>query len=296
MEHPDEEVLTQFALDDPLALDAATLVHISDCDRCTHEIQEIQRVVDAALASGGRADLRALVEPPPEVWERVLVEVGARGAVADDDLAAAPSGGAAGQPPPAPVAEAVVDEPVFVAPESMADAGPIWLFDQPGEIETTELRQGDRSSRPGDRRAVWQVAVAGLVGLVLGAGVAWLVADNGSSPTISGEATTSALTGVDGNSTSGEISLVQRDGGAPELTVNIDSLDRGPGYLEAWLLNPDDGGLVPLGVIDGTEGTFTVPPSLNLEKYSQVDVSREPFDGDPAHSGLSLARGPVPTS
>ena len=40
--------------------------------------------------------------------------------------------------------------------------------------------------------------------------------------------------------------------------------------------------------------TFTVPPSLNLARYSQVDVSREPFDGDPAHSSVSLARGDVP--
>src|SRR4051794_11634444 len=77
MEHPDDEVLTQFALDDPLALDAATLVHISDCDQCTHEIEAIQRVVDAALAAGGRPDLRTLAPPPAEVWDRVLVEVGA---------------------------------------------------------------------------------------------------------------------------------------------------------------------------------------------------------------------------
>ena len=54
--------------------------------------------------------------------------------------------------------------------------------------------------------------------------------------------------------------------------------------------------MVALGVIDGTRGVFTVPASLNLTRYSEVDVSREPFDGDPAHSTVSLARGPVPTS
>jgi hypothetical protein len=287
MEHPDEEILTQFALDDPLALDAATLVHISDCDRCTHEIQDIQRVVDAALASGGRADLRVLVEPPPSVWERVLVEVGARGAEADHD----PPRSFEAAPPPS---EPVVEEPALVPPVGPAEGGPVWLFDQPGEIESTAPGHARQGARPTDRRAVWQVAVAGLVGLVLGAGVTWLVADDGSGPTVSGDALTSTLSGVDGNPTSGEISLVEPDGAAPQLTINIDSLEKGPGYLEAWLLNGDDGGLVALGVIDGTKGTFVVPPSLNLEKYSQVDVSREPFDGDPAHSGVSLARGPVP--
>ena len=52
--------------------------------------------------------------------------------------------------------------------------------------------------------------------------------------------------------------------------------------------------MVALGVIDGAKGTFTVPQALNLSKFDQVDVSREPFDGDPAHSTVSLARGPVP--
>jgi hypothetical protein len=292
MEHPDEEVLTQFALDDPLALDAATLVHISDCDRCTHEIQEIQRVVDAALASGGRADLRTLVAPPPSVFERVLVEVGGR--------APEPVLEVASQPVSAPSAHraAVATPPAPAAPTGTLD-DPIWLFDQPGEIATTAPGRSDLVDRPTDRRTLWQVTVAGLVGLVLGAGVAWLVADNGStptpSPTGSGDVSPSPLIGVDGNKTSGEISLVKPSAGAPKITITIDTLDRGHGFLEAWLVDPVGGGMVALGVVDGTRGTFTVPPSLNRSKYDEVDVSREPFDGDPAHSGVSLARGTLPT-
>jgi hypothetical protein len=287
MEHPDEEVLTQFALDDPLALDAATLVHISDCDRCTHEIQEIQRVVDGALAAGGRPDLRTMVAPPPSVWERVLVEVGGRDSVgAEVEAVSAPM-----PDPPPPT-----DSPAGSAPAAVDD--PIWLFDQPGEI-AVESASGGRSEldRSTDRRTLWQVAAAAVAGLVIGAGagwvVAWVVADNDTTPTVSADVKTSTLTGVDGNVTSGEISLTEHGGNAPQITVNIDTLDRGPGFLEAWLLDAD-GGMVALGVIDGTKGTFTVPPSLNLSKFNRVDVSREPFDGDPAHSTASLARGPVP--
>src|SRR5436189_25392 len=158
MEHPDDEVLTQFALDDPLALDAATLVHISDCDQCTHEIEAIQRVVDAALAAGGRPDLRTLAPPPAEVWDRVLGEVGV--------------------------------------------------------------------------------------------GATWMIADRGSSSdtTTAGDVRTSSLTGIDGHSTSGEIALKSREGAGPQITVSIDSLDKGPGFLEAWLLDADTGGMVALGV------------------------------------------------
>jgi hypothetical protein len=273
MEHPDEEVLTQFALDDPLALDASTLVHISDCDKCTHAIQEIQRVVDGALAAGGRSDLRTLVAPPPTVWERVLVEVGGR------------------EPAPAevaPLAPAVSD--------TWVEDDPIWLFDQPGEL-AVESAGGTDIPLVGasDRRTLWQVAVAALAGLVLGAGVTWVVADNDTRSPVSGDVKTTRLTGVGGNVTSGEIALVRQGGNAPQITINLDTVDRGRGFLEAWLLDAESGGMVALGVIDGTRGTFTVPPSLNLSKYGQVDVSREPFDGDPAHSTASLARGPVPS-
>jgi hypothetical protein len=289
MEHPDDEILTQFALDDPLALDAATLVHISDCDRCTDEIQEIQRVVDAALAAGGRPDLRSLVTPSANVWDRVLVGVGVgvavganRAAEADDQTAT--SVGASG------TATATASAPVGEGPGE-----PIWLFDQPGEL-TMESRAGgaDTLGRSTDRRTLWQVAAAAVVGLVLGAGVAWVVSDNNPEPTVSGDVKTSELTGFDGHETSGEISIVQQGGDAPQITVNLDTLDRGKGFIQAWLLDADTGGMIALGVFDGAHGTFTVPPSLNLSKYNQVDVSREPFDGDPAHSTVSLARGPLP--
>jgi hypothetical protein len=287
MEHPDDEILTQFALDDPLALDAATLVHISDCDRCTDEIQEIQRVVDAALAAGGRTDLRSLVTPPALVWDRVLVGVGGSRAgdahhpTSPSTSASFGSGGSAA--------------PTAYAPSDEAAGEPIWLFDQGGEL-TTEPHAGSGATleRPTDRRTLWQVAAAAVVGLVLGAGVAWVVSDNNAEPTVSGDVKTSELTGYEGHQTSGEISIVQQGGDAPQITVSLDTLDRGKGFLEAWLLNPDTGGMVALGVFDGAQGTFTVPPSLNLSKYNQVDVSREPFDGDPAHSTVSLARGPVP--
>jgi hypothetical protein len=183
------------------------------------------------------------------------------------------------------------------APTATRDDDPVWLFDQPGEFATAARRESDGLDRPTDRRTMWQVAVAAAVGLVLGAGVTWLVADKSSTaPTVSGNVKTSALAGIGGNTTSGQISLVERSGSAPAITINIDTLDRGAGFLEAWLLDADTGGMVALGVVDGTKGTFTVPPSLNLSRYSQIDISREPFDGDPAHSTVSLARGPVPTS
>jgi hypothetical protein len=67
-----------------------------------------------------------------------------------------------------------------------------------------------------------------------------------------------------------------------------------PGFVEVWLLDAKTGGMVALGVLDGDHGSFAVPPGLDLSAYDQVDVSKEPYDGDPAHSTESLARGRLP--
>jgi hypothetical protein len=46
-------------------------------------------------------------------------------------------------------------------------------------------------------------------------------------------------------------------------------------------------------VLDGAEGRFDLPDGLDLTQFPVVDVSEEHFDGDPAHSGDSVVRGPL---
>ena len=59
-----------------------------------------------------------------------------------------------------------------------------------------------------------------------------------------------------------------------------------------WLINVDGSRMVALGVLaSGDEGEFEVPTGLIEEGYRIVDISVEPDDGDPTHSGVSLARG-----
>jgi hypothetical protein len=49
---------------------------------------------------------------------------------------------------------------------------------------------------------------------------------------------------------------------------------------------------VSLGVLDGANtGRFTIPPGLDLSRYPVVDISLQPFDAGPAHSGHSAVRG-----
>ena len=49
--------------------------------------------------------------------------------------------------------------------------------------------------------------------------------------------------------------------------------------------------MVPLGVLRPGEQTLELPSGLDLGEFPIVDVSVEPLDGDPTHSGVSVARG-----
>ncbi|ROR73997.1 anti-sigma factor [Bogoriella caseilytica] len=63
------------------------------------------------------------------------------------------------------------------------------------------------------------------------------------------------------------------------------------GYREVWLLDEEVSQLVSVGMLVGEEGTFDLPDGLDLAELAVVDVSHEPFDGDPNHSGESIVRG-----
>jgi hypothetical protein len=65
------------------------------------------------------------------------------------------------------------------------------------------------------------------------------------------------------------------------------------GYREVWLLAPDATRMYSIGILDGDHGTFDVPDAIDLGQFPVVDVSDEPLDGNPAHSGVSLVRGAI---
>lgn len=80
----------------------------------------------------------------------------------------------------------------------------------------------------------------------------------------------------------------------PELSADGES-------LELWLIQPDaednPAALVSLGTFDADDSTagatFDVPDGFDPDEYFVVDISVEPNDGDPAHSGRSILRGPL---
>ena len=78
------------------------------------------------------------------------------------------------------------------------------------------------------------------------------------------------------------------------MVLHVAAKDLGgpQGIREVWLINLDGTRMVSLGLpARGEEGDFEFPARLLDEGYQIVDISYEPGDGDPAHSGQSLARG-----
>ena len=83
----------------------------------------------------------------------------------------------------------------------------------------------------------------------------------------------------------------ERPDGTLAVRVQL-SADAAPDtFREVWLITADASALVSLGVLDGRAQTFAIPADVDLKNYVLVDVSQEPVDGDPTHSGDSIVRG-----
>lgn len=140
---------------------------------------------------------------------------------------------------------------------------------------------------PFRRRRVLLVAAAVLAGAVVGAGtVAVLQNMNGGE-----EVTAVALDPLAGNDASGRAEVVLRKDGTRVLQVDLKAPRPHDSYYEIWLIDKQVVGMYPLGVVHPGTQTVELPAGLDLGQYPLVDVSVEPLDGNPAHSGVSIARG-----
>ncbi|WP_432546170.1 anti-sigma factor [Kineococcus sp. SYSU DK004] len=146
---------------------------------------------------------------------------------------------------------------------------------------------------PVSRPARWlPVAAALLVGVTAGAlgARAW---DRGAEPVAAPPSAplvaSAVLDPLDSDGTG--IADVHEVDGHHQLVVRVSGVaPAADGVLEAWLLDAD-GGLIALGPLVGEEFTAVLPADVDLDRFSTVDVSREPLDGDPGHSSDSVLRG-----
>lgn len=138
------------------------------------------------------------------------------------------------------------------------------------------------------RRPVLLAAAAAVAGAAIGAGaVAALQGQDDAGQSV----TAVALDPLAGNEASGRAEVVVRGDGTRVLQVELDAPAREDSYYEIWLIDRDVAGMYPLGAVQPGTQTVPLPAGLDLDQYPLVDVSVEPLDGDPTHSGVSVARG-----
>ena len=168
-----------------------------------------------------------------------------------------------------------------------------------GDAADESARTAPAGARPRKARSGWtrpQIAFAGVAAAAaLAAGVVIGVVLDGddSQPDSTGSSVPIALQPIGSDAPGARGELTVGPGDRADLEVSdLPANDRD--YYEIWLLGDD--GLVSLGSFRVTgDGTADVQLTLPVDPgaYNSFDVSREPEDGDPAHSGDSILRGPT---
>jgi hypothetical protein len=260
MAHLSEESLALLALGE--AGDPQTREHLAACPECATELEALGHVVRAA-----RAQPPAPAAPGPGVWAAVHAELGLTDAVAADPLAG--SGNGARQP---------AEDAAGGGHPATADDG------RRGGATVLDLASRRRRGVPYPLAAA-AAAAALLVGGLSVWGAQRLVPE--PEPTVLASAELEPLAGYTAR---GSAEVDEGPDGTRRLVVRTDPADV-DGFKEVWLLAPDARRMVSLGVMAGDEAVFVLPANLDVGEFPVVDVSNEPIDGDPTHSGDSIVRG-----
>jgi anti-sigma-K factor RskA len=139
------------------------------------------------------------------------------------------------------------------------------------------------------------LALASVVALAVGVGVGALVVggDDGSPAPDAVADLRLAAFGEAPSVARGDVRVL--DGQQIALSVNDLRPSTAKDFYTAWLLGAD-GRLVPLGsfkVPASGAASIRLPLPVEPREFDFVDISVEPDDGDPGHSGKSVLRGPT---
>ena len=213
----------------------------------------------AALRAIGRdlsADDLGWDAPPDDLWARIEAE--AFGVAA------------------APVIEPPATEPPVAEPPVVGVGG--------GSADDTTVVP---FPGPDQRKRRWLVPVAAVAAAALIVG--GIITVNATRPGDEPELIASVTLDVLGDAGSGRAELVNADG-VKQIRLETADLDAGDGFLEVWVIDPSVTKLVSLGPLR-PDGIYDLPEGLDPAQFPIVDISVEPVDGDPTHSGNSVLRG-----
>jgi predicted anti-sigma-YlaC factor YlaD len=236
-----------------LGEDVATAEERTHLDDCSECRARLGELADAAAVGRTVIDLERLAVPPDRVWDAIAREL----RLTDEDA------------PPRSIA--LLDRPA--AGERPADAA-------------------DQVAPPRRRRARRLLLALAAVVVLLVAGTAGTVALlHAGDPTVVARADLKHLPGWSGSS--GRAEIDQYADGRRVVVVTTNLRPSASAGHEVWLMDAATGSRIGLGFLKGPSGAFVLPKRVDLATYSNIDVSAEPHDGDPAPSGPSIIRGPL---
>lgn len=176
-----------------------------------------------------------------------------------------------------------------------------WTPVQPPPLDV-DIPLEPAAARRGGRRLALRPAVAAACSVALlaaGAGAGALIAGGDGSAVPSGAQVALAPVGAADAGAGGTVKLAAVKGAEPAggATVTVHGLKPLPdgGYYELWMLNSATD-LVSMGsfTVDASGmATITLPVAADPSKFKFFDVSAEPGDGKPGHSGISVLRAPT---
>ena len=270
MSHTDPEILALRALGETAgAPDDAG--HIDGCPQCRAELARLTEVVQLARNDG---PLEALVTPPPQVWDAIAAATGTVVPSVNGTRPAATASSASGAgPAPAPDSHPAARDSRPAAPSGGLRA---W-----------------RKRRP------LATALAGLAaGLIIGvggtAGIVQLTQT--PSPQVVAHIELSPLPAFPQFQGTSGTAVMRATASQQVMAVTLHAPSR-PGFYEVWLLARNGVSMISLGDLNADHtGTFVIPPGTDLDNYSRIDISLQPFNGSTVHSRASVVRGSLPSA
>ncbi|MEO8696578.1 MAG: anti-sigma factor [Acidimicrobiales bacterium] len=139
------------------------------------------------------------------------------------------------------------------------------------------------------RRMLTRVALVGAAACAL---IAFAVVRAGDHVrTIDEVALSNAGLDPAGASSTGRARLVVLDDGSRAIDLDVSNLPKINGeFFELWLIDRQVKGMVSIGPVHGN-GRYIIPAGVATNAFPIVDLSIEPVDGVPTHSGVSVLRG-----
>ncbi len=151
-----------------------------------------------------------------------------------------------------------------------------------------------KPARAGSSRSPLLLVAAAIIALVVigGAVVAGITGTGEDNVVFAGEISNSEMPEpFDGTATA----TLEIDDD-PALVIDFDQELPTDEPVELWLISADGSDIVSLGLVEAGDTEWEWPAELTPADYPLVDLSIEPDDGDPTHSGRSILRGELVSS